>query len=112
MKRLFFLLLICVATFAQIEFDKYFEAKTLRIDYFHSGTKDSELYSIDELRSEPFWGGSKVSLIDKFGFGKYKIMVLDSASNEFIPMAIQHYLVNGRLPRKQNIQQKPLVRQL
>jgi hypothetical protein len=84
MKKLFFLFLICVTTFAQIDFDKYFEAKTLRIDYFHSGTKDSELYSIDELRSEPFWGGSKVNLIDKFGFGKYKIMVFDSALNELI----------------------------
>jgi hypothetical protein len=84
MKKIILIVAISSTLFAQVDFDKYFESKTLRIDYYHTGTRDTELYSIDELRSEPYWGGSKVNLIDKFNFGKYKILVLDSSSNELI----------------------------
>ncbi|MCX6150099.1 MAG: M64 family metallo-endopeptidase [Ignavibacteriales bacterium] len=84
MKVICLIITISTSLFAQVNFEKYFESKTLRIDYYHTGTKDSELYSIDELRGEQFWGGSKVNLIDKFEFGKYKVMVLDSTSNDLI----------------------------
>ena len=30
---------------------------------------------------EPYWGGSKVNLIDKFNYGRYKFEVYDIASN-------------------------------
>jgi hypothetical protein len=82
MKKIVMLLFLTVTICAQVDFDKYFEPKTLRIDYYHTGTKDTDIYSIDELLSEPFWGGTKKNLIDKFNFGKYKIMVLDSASRK------------------------------
>jgi hypothetical protein len=84
MKKMFLLLSLAITLSAQVDFDKYFEPKSLRIDYFHTGTKDTDIYSIDELKSEPYWGGSEKNLIDKFGFGKYKIMVLDSATDKLI----------------------------
>ncbi len=84
MKKIILLLALSLQILAQVDFDKYFESKTLRIDYFHTGNRTTDSYSIDELRVEPCWGGSKINLIDKFNFGKYKIEVYDSASNELI----------------------------
>jgi hypothetical protein len=79
----FFLLLVSIA-YSQVKFDDYFENKTLRFDYFHTGTKDSNSYSFDELIEEPYWGGSKVNLIDKFNYGRYKFEVYDTESNKLI----------------------------
>ena len=70
--------------FSQVNFDDYFENRTLRFDYFHTGTKDSNSYSFDELIEEPYWGGSKVNLIDKFNYGKYKFEVYDKETNTLI----------------------------
>jgi len=84
MKVIFLILLSITVTYSQINFDDYFENKTLRLDYFHSGDKESDFYSFDELIEEPYWGGSKVNLIDKFNYGKYKFEVHDAASNQLI----------------------------
>ena len=84
MKPVLFLLLFIPITYCQIDFDNYFENKTLRLDYFHSGDKENDYYSFDELIEEPYWGGSKVNLIDKFNYGKYKFEVYDSSSNTLI----------------------------
>jgi hypothetical protein len=84
MKLVFFFLLSITFTYSQVNFDDYFENKTLRLDYFHTGDKGNDYYSFDELIEEPFWGGSKVNLIDKFNYGKYKFEVYDVASNNLI----------------------------
>lgn len=84
MKLLFILILFISAAYSQVNFDDYFEDKTLRLDYFHSGDKENDFYSFDELIEEPYWGGSKVNLIDKFNYGKYKFEVYDVASNQLI----------------------------
>lgn len=84
MKTAILLLLLTVSITAQVEFSRYFEPKTLRIDYFHSGTDTSGSYSMDELRQEPYWGGSLKNLIDTFQYGKYMFMAFDSASNKLI----------------------------
>ncbi len=84
MKKIFLLLLISTVVFAQVKFDDYFENKSLRLDYYHTGDKTTDSYSIDELLSEPYWGGSKTNLLDPFNFGKYKVLVYDETSNELI----------------------------
>lgn len=84
MKTIFLLFLISTAAFGQVKFDDYFENKSLRLDYFHTGDKTTDSYSIDELLFEPYWGGSKTNLLDPFDFGKYKVMVYNEASNELI----------------------------
>jgi len=60
------MILITVQGFAQ--FDRYFEDKTMRMDYYHSGNKTAHFYTFDELIEEPYWGGSKVNLIDTFNY--------------------------------------------
>jgi hypothetical protein len=70
--------------FAQIEFDKYFENKTLRIDYFETGNNKTEIFSIDKLIEEPYWGGTKINLIDDLGFGLYLAKVFHLPSEQLI----------------------------
>lgn len=84
MKILVSFLLITISLYPQVNFNDYFENKTLRLDYFHTGDKENDYYSFDELIEESFWGGSKVKLVDKFNYGKYKFEVYDSESNQLI----------------------------
>jgi len=84
MKIIIISLLIIPALFPQNNFDKYFHNKTLRLDYYHTGDKENDFYSFDELIEEPYWGGSKINLVDKFEYGKYIFMVFDEESNELI----------------------------
>ncbi len=70
--------------FPQINFDQYFESKSLRLDYFHTGNSTEDNYSFDELIEEPFWAGSKINLIDKFDYGKYKFFVKDYQTGQII----------------------------
>ncbi|NVO02588.1 MAG: peptidase M64 [Bacteroidetes bacterium] len=69
---------------ANAAFDDFFLNKTLRVDYFHGGNKDNEYYFLDEYKEEPFWGGSKVNLIDHFNYGNYMFKVFDKSSNTLI----------------------------
>ncbi|GAB4300435.1 MAG: IgA Peptidase M64 [Ignavibacteriaceae bacterium] len=84
MKFFLLLLLLCPSFFAQVEFEEYFENKTLRFDYFHSGNKETEYYSFDELIEEPFWGGKKKNLIEPFELGRYKFMLFDLESGKLL----------------------------
>jgi len=71
-------------TFSQINFDDYFENKNLRLDYYHTGNLTEDSYSFDELIEEPYWGGSKTNLLDKFNYGKYKFVVKDELTGKEI----------------------------
>jgi len=84
MKKIFFLLLITLSLNLSAAFDDYFENHTLRIDYYHTGNNLTDSYSMDEMIQEPFWGGSKVNLIDIFDYGKYNFLVYDAATNTLI----------------------------
>ncbi len=84
MKSLFLSLLITVTALAQVNFDEFFENKTLRVDYYHTGNKTDDSYSIDELKEEPFWGGSKTNLLDNMKYGNYMVMMYDDSTNELI----------------------------
>lgn len=85
MKKIFLpiaMLLFAIQSFAS--FDEWFLNKTLRIDYFHSGNSNSESYSIDQVKAEPFWGGSQVNLIDTFNYGEYYVKAYDKASGTLL----------------------------
>jgi hypothetical protein len=79
---LFVLLVVVSKSFAA--FNDYFLNKTLRIDYFHTGDWQSEIYSIDKLIEEKYWGGTKTNLIDPFDYGKYHCKVYDLKTNILI----------------------------
>lgn len=77
-----FLLCITIASYAQ--FGKYFKNRTLRFDYYHSGSFEVEYVMPDEMILEGKWAGPRKHLIDPFDFGADKIMVYDSVSDKLI----------------------------
>ena len=75
-----FLFILSVVIAQNINYDDYFTNNTLRFDYFHSGIADTEHVSLDELRLEGAWPGSKNNLIDDMHFGLYRFEVIDIES--------------------------------
>ena len=63
-----------------VSFDNYFADKTMRFDYFHSGTAKEEHFAKDQIVSDGIWSGSKVSLLDNLNLGLYFFEVVDKDS--------------------------------
>jgi hypothetical protein len=61
-------------------FDQRLTGRTLRFDYFHTGTAGEEHVSLDRLRLEGEWPGSRTRLLDDTGLGKYLFSVVDPAT--------------------------------
>ncbi len=61
----------------RISFSDYFEDKTMRMDFYHCGNADEEMYFFDELKEEPYFAGSYVSLRDSFDYGNQRFVLLD-----------------------------------
>lgn len=62
------------------DFAKYFTDKTMRLDYFHSGTATEEHFAKDRVVSDGIWSGSKKTLIDALELGPYFFEVIDKES--------------------------------
>jgi len=58
-------------------FDQVFTGKTVRIDYHHSGHADLELISLQRIRVEGPWAGSRTRLLDDLNLGKYFFEIVD-----------------------------------
>ena len=87
MKYLLFLFLL--TSFAcplssQIEFSKWFTEESLRIDYILAGNQSSSEILLQSIKKEPYWGGSKKSLIDIFNYGEFMLKVFPEESSEVI----------------------------
>lgn len=78
------LLFILLSLLSFGQFENFFSNGTLRIDYTHAGNADNEFYYLDEIIAEPFWGGSKTQLIDRFKYGKYYFEVYDDSTGALI----------------------------
>jgi hypothetical protein len=80
-----FLTTLAVAlSIATSDFDSTFTGRTLRFDYYHSGTAAEEHVSIDRVRLEGDWPGSRVHLVDATNLGKYLFAVVDAETNRTI----------------------------
>jgi hypothetical protein len=77
-------LVLLLAGNASAQFGKFFEEKTLRLDYYHCGNADSEIFYFDELIQEPFWAGSQTNLIDGKNYGSQLVEVRTADTNELI----------------------------
>lgn len=83
--------LLCIPAgnaFAQssgtINFDTYFEAKSLRVDFALSGNATFQAAALQQLREEPVWGGPRRNLLDTSGYGGYYVNVYDKETQRLI----------------------------
>ncbi|MFN2604476.1 MAG: M64 family metallopeptidase, partial [Gemmatimonadaceae bacterium] len=65
-------------------FDDFFVAKTMRVDYFHTGNRGEEIIALARVVSDGPWAGSRTTLIDTTNLGKYYFEVIDRATNQAI----------------------------
>jgi len=63
-----------------VAFGEYFLDKTMRYDYFHTGTSKEEFFSPDRIVSDGIWPGSKTILIDPLELGLYLFEIVDMKS--------------------------------
>lgn len=85
-KLLLLLVLIPVLLFSRqkVDFDKYFEDETLRLDYYHTGNDTSEIITLDHIYRYDTWAGNPDNCIDQFDNGKYYVKIYDRDSNALI----------------------------
>jgi hypothetical protein len=84
MRLTFTILLLALVATSTAQFGKFFKNRTLRFDYYHSGSVEAEYVMPDEMILEGKWAGPRKNLIDPFDYGASKIMVFDSLSNKLI----------------------------
>ncbi|MBU1299169.1 MAG: IgA Peptidase M64 [Bacteroidetes bacterium] len=70
--------------YATKAYDQFFNSTTMRVDYFHIGSKTQEMFSIDQIYEEGEWPGSKINLIDTLNLGEYLLKVYDVTTNQLI----------------------------
>jgi hypothetical protein len=79
------LLVVSVALAAgQPLFQKYFTGATLRVDYYHTGTKGEERLSLDCAIREGSWPGHRVNLVDTLNLGEYLLRAYDVTTNALL----------------------------
>ncbi len=66
------------------EFEKFFEDKTMRIDYFHIGNNSEEEVTVDQIYRYGIWAGSRKNLVDNFNNGRYYAKIYDLESGKLI----------------------------
>jgi len=67
-----------------VDYDTWFLDKTMRLDYYHSGTSKEEHFAIDQIVSDGKWPGSKTILMDPLELGLYFFEVRDKASDRVL----------------------------
>jgi len=78
------LLLGCPPLAYTQSFSQFFVDKTMRVDYYHTGTKGVETISLDQVYEEGQWPGSKVNLLDTLNLGEYMVRVYDVSTASLI----------------------------
>ncbi|HPG38766.1 MAG TPA: M64 family metallopeptidase [bacterium] len=75
---------LVVAGQAKVDYDTWFTDKTMRVDYYHTGTARNEFFSLDQVYQEGEWPGSRVNLADTLNLGKYLVKVFDEATGRLV----------------------------
>jgi hypothetical protein len=65
-------------------YTRYFGTSTMRVDYYHTGTKGEERFSLDRVYEEGAWPGSKTQLVDTLNLGEFLVRVYDCGTNALI----------------------------
>ncbi len=80
---LFVLLLLPSTARAQAPaFDQYFTGEAMRLDLYQVGDAKDETVTLDQVYQDGAWPGSRTSLLDPFGYGRYAVKVYDAATRQ------------------------------
>ena len=72
------LLLLGFAVAAQAPPPAFDFARTMRVDYFHTGgAKSGEIVALDRVVNDGAWPGSRTQLVDRTNLGPYRFQVRD-----------------------------------
>ena len=76
-------LILCLLTFLLSIPSRADQPATLRVDYYHTGNADTEIFSLDRVVREPLpWPGNMAQPIDHTLRGKYAFEVVDPESGD------------------------------
>ncbi len=64
--------------------DAHFADKTMRVDYYHTGSGGREIVSLDAVVSDGPWPGSRTNRLDQTNLGPYVFEVIDPRTNQAI----------------------------
>ena len=83
---LIFIISLCCAQESKNlkQFNSFFVDKTMRVDFYHIGDANTEIFTIDMIYQYGIWAGSRVNLIDKFNNGHYYAKVYDIKTNRLL----------------------------
>ena len=70
--------------FGQVDFDRFFEDKTMRIDYHHIGNATSESAVLDSIYTYGIWAGTKSNLTAGFDYGQSFYKIIDKQTGKLI----------------------------
>lgn len=69
----------------QSEFNKYFEAHSLRVDFYLNGDANSQEFILQQLKKTKHWAGKKELIsYDSLNLGNFRFNVYDSATNKLL----------------------------
>jgi hypothetical protein len=66
------------------DFDEHFRDRTMRVDYFHSGSAGTEIVSLDRVVSDGPWAGPRTRLVDDSNMGKYRFEIHDASTGSLL----------------------------
>lgn len=83
------LFLLCFGLALQAEttdsnFSRHFVDRTLRVDYYHTGNRETDTITLDRMYKEGIWAGPVRFFRDEFNNGQYYVKVFDSESGDLI----------------------------
>jgi hypothetical protein len=67
-----------------VNFADFFENKTMRFDFFHTGNSQTEHFAVDKIASDGLWSGSIKILIDELELGPYFYEVIDKETKQLL----------------------------
>lgn len=68
---------IAVTNKGDVDFNNWFQDKTMRLDFYHTGTAKEEVFAVEKALSDGPWSGSRNVLIDHLELGPYFFEVVD-----------------------------------
>ncbi len=81
---LFLLIPLYSPLFGQDDFSAWFGPGTLRLDYQLAGDDQHTDVFFQDLKREPYWGGSHTQLVDTFRYGEFMLELNDQESGKLI----------------------------